>query len=252
MPSPTPLFSIAHVSKVFAVKSQAVTVLNDVSLTIQAGDFLILFGPSGCGKSTLLHVLLGLEAPTEGTVLVEGSSLYASPDEDIRSEFRKQRIGMVYQQPNWIKSLTVKENVMFGLRLKGLSPTESESTAKTVLALVGMTEWLDYIPTELSSGQQQKVALARAIATNPDSIIADEPTGNLDFESGQELMKLITSLNSQGKTIIMVTHDLEYLSYASRAVEMFNGRIVQEIANPATYTQQAAPQFKRRAAMPQT
>jgi putative ABC transport system ATP-binding protein len=214
-------------------------------MTINSGDFVILFGPSGCGKSTLLHVVLGLEKPSGGRVKVLDKSLYQQLDEDGRSELRKRYIGIIYQQPNWIKALTVRENVMFGLRLNGLTAMEAGTKADRALSLVNMQEWQHYIPTELSSGQQQKVALARAIVTNPDLIIADEPTGNLDFESGQELMRLISQLNAKGKTILMVTHDLEYLTYATRAMQMFNGQIVKEIADPTAFVSQGGLVMKR-------
>ncbi|MBW7944560.1 ABC transporter ATP-binding protein [Patescibacteria group bacterium] len=242
---PTLIIDVQQVDKTFSVKAQNVQVLRNVSLSVYRGDFIVLFGPSGCGKSTLLHIVLGLESPTRGRVKVLGRSLYEQLDEDERADFRKQHVGMVYQQPNWIKALTVKENIMFGLRLSGLTSRDAEPRANAVLQLVGMQEWQDYIPTELSSGQQQKVALARAIVTNPDVIIADEPTGNLDFESGQELMTLISTLNNQGKTIIMVTHDLEYLAFARRAIQMFDGQVVQEIDDPAAYVQHGGQIFKR-------
>ena len=234
-----------NITKNFAVKALDVRVLTDVSLSVYQGDFLVLFGPSGCGKSTLLHILLGLESPTAGRVTFYGESLYDDLDEDGRTEFRKEHIGMVYQQPNWIKALTVRENIIFALRLNGCSEQESYDRANKVLDIVEMTQWTDYIPTELSSGQQQRVALARAIVTNPDILIADEPTGNLDFESGQMLMTLLSKLNKEGKTIIMVTHDLEYLSFANRAVQMFDGKITQEIADPAGFVKDRSQVLKR-------
>lgn len=239
------LITAKNVHKTFFVKAQNIEVLSDVSLSVWAGDFLIIFGPSGCGKSTLLHILLGLEAPTKGEVIFLDKSLYGALSEDDRSEIRKEHVGMVYQQPNWIRSLTVKENIMFALRLSGMSASQAAAKAVQSLSLVGMTDWQDYIPTELSSGQQQKVALARAVVTNPDIIIADEPTGNLDFESGQELMELLSSFHKQGKTIIMVTHDLEYLEYAMVSLRMFNGKIVEEIADPISYVHKNKIHLKR-------
>jgi putative ABC transport system ATP-binding protein len=154
--------------------------------------------------------------------------LYQHLSEDERTDLRKKQVGMIYQQPNWIKALTVLENVMFALRINSESDDAARRKAKEMLSMVGMLDWAEYIPTELSSGQQQKVALARAVVTNPNVIIADEPTGNLDFKSGEELMELLKRLNENGKTIVMVTHDLEYLSYASRSLIMFDGRIVEE------------------------
>jgi len=251
------IISVQHVSKSFPVGAQMVPVLKDVSFTVEPLDFLIIFGPSGCGKSTLLHTLIGLEPPTSGKVIFLGKDLYGekassikSPvsrrenkknktlntkqlmpntniGEDERSEFRKRHIGMVYQQPNWIRSLTVVENVAFPLLLLGQEREKSLAEAREMLAALEMSLWQDYLPSELSSGQQQRVALARALINSPKVIIADEPTGNLDYESGQELMELLVDLNKkQGHTIIMVTHDLEYLGFATKVIRMLDGRLV--------------------------
>ena len=221
------IFQIQNVFKSFHVGNQDVLVLKDISFKIKRGGFVIIFGPSGCGKSTLLHIMLGLEAPTKGNVLFSGKNLYNGLTEDDRSDFRKENTGIVYQQPNWIRSLTVAENVAFPLQLLGVDRFKALEKARAILETVEMTNWSSYVPTELSSGQQQRVALARALVTNPEVIITDEPTGNLDYESGQGLMKLLTELNKvHKKTILMVTHDLEYLKYAITAVKMFNGSIV--------------------------
>lgn len=221
------IISIQHVSKSFHVGTQDVPVLKDISFEVKLLDFLIIFGPSGCGKSTLLHTILGLEEPSQGNIYFLGKNLYNDMTEDDRSNFRKQHTGMVYQQPNWIRSLTVVENVAFPLLLLGQDKYQNLQKAREMLKTVEMLNWANYIPTELSSGQQQRVALARALITNPEVIIADEPTGNLDYESGQELMQLLTNLNkTRNKTIVMVTHDLEYLNFAKTAIRMFNGEVV--------------------------
>lgn len=242
------IIKIDNLSKSFHVGDGNVQILKNISLDVVSGDFIIIFGPSGCGKSTLLHTILGLEEPSDGNVLFLGDNLYertvkkmvVEPStlrkfvkttsvvaEDERSEIRKKHIGMVYQQANWIKALTVVENIAFPLQLMGHTKPEGLTKAAEMLGMLGMTAWAHYIPTELSSGQQQKVALARALVTNPEIIIADEPTGNLDYESGQELMQILTKFNTTlHKTIVMVTHDLEYLNYAKTAVRMFNGEIV--------------------------
>lgn len=243
----TTIIQVDKVFKTFYKKAQDIQVLKDISMSVYKGDFLVLFGPSGCGKSTLLHILLGLEEPTNGTVNFLGKLIYKEMDEDGRTEFRKEHISMVYQQPNWIKALSVRNNIVFALRLNGCSQKDAINKATDILKTVGMEEWADYAPGELSSGQQQKVSLARAMVTNPDILIADEPTGNLDFDSGQELMKLLQDLNKEGKTIIMVTHDLEYLTFANRAVEMFNGRIVKEVDNPCDFVKTKSLSLKRAA-----
>ena len=223
------IISVSDISKHFRVGMQDVQILKKISFKIKTGDFCIIFGPSGCGKSTLLHTILGLEAPSEGVVTFLSQNMYQNTSEDDRSEFRKVHIGMVYQQPNWIKSLTVLENIAFPLLLLGEERKQTLEKAKIILRTLEMTDWAGYNPTELSSGQQQRTALARALVTNPEVIIADEPTGNLDYESGQGLMQLITNLNkTENKTVVMVTHDLEYLKFAKTAIRMFNGEVVGE------------------------
>lgn len=224
-PDKKSIIEVTAVSKVFRVKTADVVVLKKVNLDIKENDFAVIFGPSGCGKSTLLHVLLGLEPPTNGQVHFFGYNLYGQ-NEDERSVFRKNHIGMIYQQPNWIRSLTVMENVAFAASLTGEKKAEAIEKAKKALKTVGMLDWADYLPTELSSGQQQKVSLARALITDPKVIIADEPTGNLDFVSGKELMELFQSLVKMGKTVIMVTHDIGNVDYASKVVQMFDGQVI--------------------------
>lgn len=219
------IIQVNGVSKSFIVGEQTLQILKNVSMSVGTGDFLVIFGPSGCGKSTLLHGILGLEGPTTGNIFVLNEDLYKKPSEDEISEFRKKHIGMVFQQPNWIKSLNVVENVAFPLSLVGLPKDKTLESAKKYLEIVGMLDWANRHPSELSSGQQQKVALARGLINDPEIIVADEPTGNLDFESGREVLELLQRLNDSGKTIVMVTHDLEYLSYAKTAVKMFDGEI---------------------------
>lgn len=220
--------SSSKLNKFFTVGTQDIHVLKDVSVEIHQNDFCIIVGPSGCGKSTLLHIILGLEAPTSGSVTFLDTNLYDNNTEDDRSTFRKKNIGMIYQQPNWVKSMTVLENVAFPLLMIGMAKPEAFEKARKQLESVGLLDWQGYIPTELSSGQQQRVALARGLANDPHVIIADEPTGNLDFESGQSMMQLLSDLNTQQqKTIIMVTHDLEYLRFATKAIRMLDGTVTK-------------------------
>lgn len=224
------IITATEIIKVFKVGLQDVQVLKSVSLDVDDGDFMIIFGPSGCGKSTLLHIILGLESPTSGKVIFAGSDIYDRTSEDDRSTLRKQLVGMVYQQPNWIKSLKVVENVAFPLMLLGMEKIEANQKALETLKAVSMQDWADYYPTELSSGQQQRIALARSLINDPKIIIADEPTGNLDYESGQEMMQLLYDVNQkQNKTIIMVTHDLEYMKFAKTAVRMLDGQIIEKL-----------------------
>jgi putative ABC transport system ATP-binding protein len=226
------IISVKNVSKSFHTGVQNIPVLNNISFEAAHNDFLIIYGPSGCGKSTLLHTLLGLEPPTSGSITILDKNLYHNSSEDDRSDFRKHNIGMVYQQSNWIKSLTVLENVAFPLLLLGIQKPQALQKAMQMLKMVNLQDWANYIPTELSSGQQQRVGLSRALITDPKLIIADEPTGNLDFEASQNLMNLLSKLNKNDKkTIIMVTHDLEYLKFAKTIVRMLNGEIVEKSNN---------------------
>lgn len=224
----TPIIEVSGIEKSFQVGEQVVPVLRGVDATITMGDFVVIVGPSGCGKSTLLHIVLGLEEPSAGTVVFLGESMYKNTTEDYRSDFRKKHIGMVYQQPNWVKSMSVVENVAFPMLLLGMDKEQAIEKGRELLGQLKMQDWADYMPTELSGGQQQRVSMARALANNPEIIIADEPTGNLDYQTGQELMQLLSDLNSKhDKTIIMVTHDLEYLKYAHSAIQMLDGKIKQ-------------------------
>lgn len=221
-----PIISIKDVHKHFLVGEQDVHILKGLSFDICKGDFFMIFGPSGCGKSTLLYTLLGLEPPTSGKVTFFDEDLYGDEDEDRKTEFRRLHIGMVYQQSNWIKALSVLDNVSLPLVLLGKSKQESREMGLKMLGKVGMQDWAQYNPAELSSGQQQKVAVARALVTNPEVIVADEPTGNLDYDSGRDLLHLLGDLRFMGKTIVMVTHDLEYLQYAKNILQMRDGMIV--------------------------
>ena len=244
--SSTSIIQVKDISKSFKVGEQDIPVLKNVSFTVNRGDFLVIIGPSGCGKSTMLHIILGLEEPSSGQIIFDGYDMYGGTSEDERSEFRKSHVGMVYQQSNWIKALTVKENVVFPLLLMNQEEVEAEAQAIEKLKLVKMQDWANYIPTELSGGQQQRVALSRALVNDPAVIIADEPTGNLDFDAGQSLMQLLQTFNQQyKKTIIMVTHDLEYLKYAKRALRFFDGQLVEEIKDPSRFSQRTNYRSKR-------
>ncbi len=223
---------VENLEKSFRVVGGEVNVLKDISFEVKAYQFVIIYGPSGCGKSTLLHTILGLEKPNKGKITVLGKNLYEDSSEDSLAEFRKFHIGMVYQQPNWVKAINVLENVALPLALVGESYESRIEKATQVLKSVDMFDKAYFNPAELSSGQQQKVALARALMVNPDIIIADEPTGNLDYESGIALMKLLKKFSVQlEKTILMVTHDLEFLKLADMAVHLFDGKILK-IYNP--------------------
>ena len=216
------ILRLTEIHKSFLLGSQETQIIKGAGFSVNKGDFMILFGPSGCGKSTMLNILLGLEPPTKGEVMFLGKNLYDF-SEDERAQIRKKQVGIIYQQSNWVKSLNVLENVYFPLTLHGLPEEERKSKALEVLKMVGMDQGSTQNPAELSGGQQQRVSLARALISNPALIVADEPTGNLDSKASEEIMGLFKQFNEQGKTVIMVTHDLEYLKFASRSVNMVDG-----------------------------
>ncbi len=218
---------VEDIKKTFVTSDGEIPILRGVSIEIFQGDFAIIFGPSGCGKSTLLHTLLGLEAPTSGKIYVEDKDFYIGNDDD-RAQFRRHKVGMIYQQPLWIGSLNVMENLVFALHLLNYNSAVIEGKAKSVLEMTGMINHAYYRPMELSSGQQQKISLARALIIDPAIIVADEPTGNLDTVSGQELINTFLEVNKRGITIVMVTHDLEYLKYANRIFHMVDGQVVED------------------------
>jgi putative ABC transport system ATP-binding protein len=220
------ILKVRGVNKSFKIGDREIPILKNIELTIYAGEFAIIYGPSGCGKSTLLHTMLGLEAPSSGTVSLREHEIY-SMSSDERTNWRREKVGMVFQQANWIKAYNVWENVAYPLYLSGMPMDEAKVKAQEVLTEVGLSEWVDHRPTELSGGQQQRVALARALATDPWILIADEPTGNLDSLAGTELLELLVKLNREKhRTIIMVTHDMAFLPLANRRILIKDGMIV--------------------------
>jgi ABC-type lipoprotein export system ATPase subunit len=221
------LIKVENVHKSFMVGSESVEILKGINISIKKGEFTIIFGPSGCGKSTLLHTLLGLEEPTSGKVTIEDKDFY-SMNEDERARFRKDKVGMIYQQSLWVNALNVIENVMFPLHLLNLDEDTMKEKAMKALEDVSMQERAYFVPAELSSGQQQKISLARAVTKDPVLIVADEPTGNLDSISSKELLETFLTLVSKGVSIIMVTHDMEHLQFANRVFHMLDGEVVEE------------------------
>lgn len=221
------VIKLRNVSKDFVAGNRGISVLTDVNLDIYDGEFVMIFGPSGCGKTTLLNIISGLEKPSKGDVSTFGFNLWEMSEDD-RAMTRKKIMGIIYQSQNWIKSLNVEENVGFVLELQGMDREDAIIEAKANLKDADILKRSTYSPMELSSGEQQKVSLARALITDPKLLIADEPTGNLDIRSGHELMEDLKDLHQSGTTIIMVTHNPEYLQYASRIIFMLDGKVHDE------------------------
>jgi len=214
--------------KSFKTGDHFTTVLKKVSVNIKQGQFVILFGPSGCGKSTLLNTLMGLEHPDSGDIVFMGMKIWTLNSDD-RAVIRKASIGTIYQQQNWIKSLDVLSNVALVGNLLGYSKEEARRKAQEQLEVVGMNHRANYKPYELSSGEQQRISLARALMGNPSILIADEPTGNLDIKAGIKVMNIFKKLAQEGKTILMVTHNIESLDFADRILFMIDGHIRKDI-----------------------
>jgi putative ABC transport system ATP-binding protein len=202
--------------KVFNRDGFGITALKAINLTVHKGEFVALMGPSGSGKSTLLHLIAAMDRPTGGEIRVLGENLRELSDGEI-ADWRNAHIGFVFQTFNLIPVLTALENVELPLKLTNLKKRERIEHATTALKLVGLGDRLDHLPRQLSGGQEQRVAIARAIVTDPDLILADEPTGNLDAASAQEVLSLLSKLNKEyGKTIVMVTHDPHAAHFAAK------------------------------------
>jgi putative ABC transport system ATP-binding protein len=220
------MLEIRNVSKIYELGDNQVVSLEKVNLKVEKGDFVAVVGPSGSGKSTLLYTVGGLLTPTEGEVAIGEVSLYRLNSRE-RAQFRRENLGFIFQTFELLPYLTAKENVMLPLHLAGLPSSEQEDAALEALEKVGLGKRADHKPTELSGGEQQRVAVARGIVNNPAILLADEPTGNLDQKTGSEIMKLLCDLHAkEGLTLIFVTHDPLKAELAGTVVEMLDGHIV--------------------------
>jgi putative ABC transport system ATP-binding protein len=213
--------------KVFRTDEVETTALNKVNLEVNSGEFVAVMGPSGCGKSTLLNIIGLLDNPTDGELFFDGIEVSGFRERQ-RTNLRKGNIGFVFQSFNLIDELTVYENVELPLLYMNVSSTERKKKVNEVLDRMKIAHRKKHFPQQLSGGQQQRVAISRAVVTNPKLILADEPTGNLDSANGEEVMSLLTELNQEGTTIIMVTHSPSDAEKAHRIVQLFDGHIVTE------------------------
>jgi len=205
-----------------------VTALDHVNMGVEDGEFVAIMGPSGCGKSTLLHLLGGLDTPSEGQVVIEGNSIAEMPDDQL-TEMRRRRIGFVFQFFNLIPVLSAAENAALPITLDGASPADSREKARKWLGHFGLEARMSNRPDQLSGGEQQRVAIARALVAEPTLILADEPTGNLDTRSSDEIAALLRDVSRKfGRAIVMVTHDPRIAAYADRIIFLKDGRVVDE------------------------
>lgn len=222
------MIKINNLKKVFRTEEIETVALNGISMQVNKGEFIAIMGPSGCGKSTLLNILGLLDNPSSGTYLLDGQEVGKLKEKE-RTQTRKGNIGFVFQSFNLIEEMTVYENVELPLTYLKVKAAERKKRVEETLRKMNMSHRANHFPNQLSGGQQQRVAIARAVIANPKLILADEPTGNLDSKNGKDVMNLLTELNIEGATIIMVTHSQHDASFAHRTINLFDGQIVPEV-----------------------
>ncbi len=218
------MIEVENLIKVYRRGEIEVIAIRDVTLKIEKGEFALLIGPSGSGKTTFLHLIGGIDRPTAGKIIVDGRNITFFNDKQL-TEYRRRVVGMVFQFFNLIPTLTALENIMLPMQFLGKSREERKRRAEELLKMVGLWERRDHYPDEMSGGEQQRVAIAVAMANDPPIILADEPTGELDTETGMEIIKLFKKLNDDGKTVIIATHDMRLKEYATRILEIQDGKI---------------------------
>jgi len=224
------IIRVENVRKIYRMGETEVRALDGVSLTVEEGEFLIVMGPSGSGKTTLLHLMGCLDKPTEGEIYIASTPVSKLSDAQL-AKVRNKMIGFVFQQFNLLSRLTALENVELPMIYAGVPKSLRRKRAKELLELVGLGDRLHHRPTQLSGGQMQRVAIARALANDPVVLLADEPTGNLDSKSGEEILKIFSELNERGQTVVIVTHDPEVAKQGDRIIRMRDGKIVAEEVN---------------------
>ena len=221
------MIKIENLTKIFRTEEVETVALDGVSLSVEQGEFVAIMGPSGCGKSTLLNIMGLLDNPTSGSYILDGEEV-GHLKESQRTSVRKGKIGFVFQSFNLIDELNVEENIELPLKYIGVPQKERRERVVEILRRLELSHRAKHYPQQLSGGQQQRVAIARAVVMNPKLILADEPTGNLDSKNGLEVMQLLTQLNNEGTTIVMVTHSQRDAGFAQRIINLLDGQIVPE------------------------
>lgn len=221
-----PIIEVSHLVKSYNTADLETTVLYDISLNINEGEFVAIMGPSGSGKSTLMHILGALDLPTRGTYKLDGENVENLTDDEL-AEIRNKKIGFIFQAYNLLPRTSAIDNVIVPMEYAGISESEAYKKAEKLLKIVGLEERLNYPPNKLSGGQQQRVAIARSLVMNPTIILADEPTGNIASAQAEEIMEIFQKLNKEGRTIVMITHESDIAKHAKRIIHIKDGKIVQ-------------------------
>ena len=218
---------IDSLTKIYQTGKTDFKALNTVTLKIRKGDFVAIMGSSGSGKSTLMNIIGCLDRPTSGTVIIDGENISIVSDNEL-AEIRGRKIGFIFQKFNLIPTMTALKNIALPMVFLGGTKADRDRRAAELLGKVGLTNWATHRPSELSGGQQQRIAIARALSNNPSIILADEPTGNLDTKTGEQIMELLVALNKEGKTILLVTHAIALKRFANRVINMLDGEVSEE------------------------
>jgi putative ABC transport system ATP-binding protein len=221
------VIDINSLTKTYKTGKTDFKALNNVNLKIRKSDFVAIMGPSGSGKSTLMNIIGCLDRPTSGTVTIDGENISTVGDNQL-AEIRGRKIGFIFQKFNLIPTMSALKNIALPMVFLGGTKADRNQRSSELLAKVGLTNWATHLPSELSGGQQQRIAIARALSNNPAIILADEPTGNLDTKTGEQIMEILVALNKEGKTILLVTHAIALKRFANRVINMLDGEISEE------------------------
>jgi putative ABC transport system ATP-binding protein len=235
--APKPIIEVSHLTKVYKTEMVETVAIDDISFTIQKGEFVAIMGPSGSGKSTLMHILGALDRPTSGTYILDGENVENLSD-DALADIRNRKIGFIFQAFNLLPRTTTMKNVMLPMMYAGIPKQQREETAKKFLEMVGLGNRLYHTSNQISGGQQQRVAIARALVLNPALLLADEPTGNIASAQAEEVMAIFQKLNNEGHTIVMITHEPDIAEHAKRVIHVRDGKIIRD---GNEHTQRKAP-----------
>ncbi len=227
----TVTIDVAHISKIYKTEAMKTVALDDISFKVKKGEFVAIMGSSGSGKSTLMHILGALDTPTSGTYILDGENVEKLTDDEL-ANIRNRKIGFIFQAFNLLPHITVLENVMLPMRYAGIPTEERKQKAEKYIEMVGLSQRINHTSNQISGGQQQRVAIARALAMDPAILLADEPTGNIASVQAKEIMSIFQKINTQGHTIVMITHEPDIAAHAKRIIQIRDGKIIRDTKNP--------------------